>query len=85
METTFTFDEYSVTITEYSITYSKNNNNLRVSSNFRNQYDEQTGEIIIENIYMRFNCIFPHEIKQMFDFISRGFQIDFDKLGSSHP
>lgn len=75
MKKEFIFDNYSVVVTNFGITYEKNGVKYPINSEFRNSYDESNGIIIIENMYMRLNCAYPHERNAMFDFIARGFQI----------
>ncbi len=72
---TFDFTDYKVTLRNSGIEFEKNGNKYPVSSNFQNTYDEETGFVVVKNIYMRFECVFPHQLRQMFDFIGRGFQI----------
>jgi len=66
-EKVFDFKTYSVRVTHNGIWFMRDNRTLMVPSEFRNRYDEQTGIIVIKNIYLRFNAYFPHEREKMFD------------------
>lgn len=70
----FKFLTYSVIVNNSSITFKFKDIHYPVPSNFTNKYDAITGELIIENKYLRFNALQP-EYESMFDFIARGFKL----------
>lgn len=78
-EKIFEFKEYSAILTDDGIRYRIDGNDWQVASVFRNKYDEESGEIIIENVFMRLNCICAFDRKGMFDFIARGFNINIQE------
>jgi hypothetical protein len=81
MKKVFKFAEYSVTVTEHMIEYSRfDETGLELfmpiaGAHFTNTITEY-GTVILDNGYMRFKAEFEWEYKQMFDFIALGYCID---------
>lgn len=81
----FDFKDYYVILSSASLTYGIDDAQgylpedfvqSFVPSNFRNDYDEQTGIIKISNVYMTLASFAIYERKGMFDFIKKGFNIN---------
>jgi hypothetical protein len=78
----FKFAEYSVTVTEHIISYSKfdecfaNEIIMPIAGGNWNNTITEYGTVILDNGYMRFKADFEWEYKQLFDFIALGYGID---------
>lgn len=75
-EKTFYLKKYNVTITQNSVVYFQDKAFIRAHSEFRNRYDEQSGIIVIKNIFLRFSAFAPHEHQKMFDVLAYAMDIN---------
>lgn len=75
-EKTFYLKKYNVTVTQNSVVYFQDKAFIKAQSVFRNRYEEQTGKIVIKNIYLRFNSSYQHEYEKMFDVLAYAMDIN---------
>ncbi len=72
---TFDCGDYSVQLSHNSIQFNKGDKAWFISGDWRNSIDQLTGGVTISNYYMRFDYYPPVNIKGMFDFIAKGFDV----------
>lgn len=59
-------NNYSVTVTHHSVTFTKDGLNTRLSSEFRNEYEPIGGKVTVRNIYFRLTSYTMEDREAMF-------------------
>ena len=74
-EKVFEFEKYSVKVAHNRVDFLKGNMLISIPSEFRNEYDSQSGIVTIKNIYLQLTAYYPHEYTKMFDVIAYVFDV----------